>query len=435
MTMPGRTPDRAGPQKSRKFLPRGDAMHLQQLELTNFRNYRHLKVRLPSGTAVLWGGNASGKTSFLEAVYMLATTRSPRAGAERELIHWQAPFELGIPPFARLVAQVQRRDGPLTIEMVVQHRTDRQGELSSRCQKSFQVNGRKVRTQQAAGRLRAVLFQPEDLRLITGSPARRRDYVDAVLVQADPLYWKSLRRYQRVISQRNQLLRRWREQGVPPAAREQIAFWNREMVQKGAYLIVARQGLLDALAPNLEQLHGQLSGASQPFRLRYQHQVECNPREDEEGVAYAFRRALEKAWPRERERGMTLLGPHRDDLGFLVGDVDLAAYGSRGQQRTATIALKLAQVEWLQQTSAEEPVVLLDDVLSELDPERQGYLQRWLLQGGHQVLITTTDLQVFRAPALGAAQVFRVEEGRWQQPSPDPLAAVEPPAPPQRAEE
>ena len=394
-------------------------MQLRHLTLINFRNYRQLEADLSPGTTVLWGGNAAGKTSFLEAIFMLATTGSSRASAEREVIHWDAPFELGIPPFARVVGRVQREDGPVTVEMVVQRRVDSQGELTGRCQKRFLVNRRNVRTRDVAGRIRAVLFEPEDLRLITGSPARRRDYLDAVLMQADPLYWQSLRRYQRVVTQRNQLLRRWRETGIPAAAMEQISFWNREMVQRGAYLILARQRLIDALAPDLERLHEQLAGLPQRFRLDYLPQVDCDPRADEESVAYTFRRALERVWPRERERGVTMLGPHRDDIGFFLGEMDLAIYGSRGQQRTATVALKLAQVEWFRQQGGEAPIVLLDDVLSELDPERQGYLQGWLLEGGYQVVITTTDLHVFRPITLEQAYVYRIEAGQWSQHQPD----------------
>jgi len=232
-------------------------------------------------------------------------------------------------------------------------------------------------------------------------------------MQADPRYWQSLQRYQRVLLQRNRLLRRWREAGAPPSAREEVSFWTQEMVQHGAYLIVARRRLVTTLAPTLDRLHAQLAGASQRLSLSYCPQVRCSPDDDEESVAYTFRQALAAAWPRELDQGYTLVGPNRDDLGFALGEMDLGVYGSRGQQRTATIALKLAQVEWLRQQSGEEPVVLLDDVLSELDPERRGYLQGWLLEGGHQVVVTTTDLQVFLPIILGQATIYRVEAGRW----------------------
>lgn len=388
-------------------------MHLTRVQLTNFRTYRHLEVALPPGTTLLCGSNAAGKSSFLEAIFMLATTHSPRAGADREVIHWDAAAELGVPPFARVTGRVQRPAGPLSLELVIQRQVDSQGGLTGRCQKRFSVNKRAVRAREAAGRLQVVLFEPEDLNLITGSPARRRHYLDVTLMQADPRYWQALQRYQRVLLQRNQLLRRWREAGAPPSAREEIAFWNREMVQYGAYLIVARQHLVSTLAPTLERLHAQLAGAPDRLAMSYIPQIPCSPDEDEEGVAYAFRQALATSWSRELEQGHAQVGPHRDDLGFTLGEMDLAVYGSRGQQRTATIALKLAQVEWLRQQSGEEPVVLLDDVLSELDPERRGYLQGWLLEGGYQVVVTATDLQVFRPITLEQATIYRVEAGRW----------------------
>ncbi len=390
-------------------------MHLKYVALKDFRNYRHLEVFLSPGITILWGPNASGKTSFLEALVLLATARSPRAGAERELILWEAPTEMGLPPCARVVGRVERKDGPLTLEVAVQRLPDSQGRLTGRCQKRFFLNRRPVRVREAVGQLQVVLFEPEDLNLITGSPARRRNYLDAILLQTDPHYWQALERYRRVVLQRNRLLQSWRETGkLPPEAREQIAFWNREMVQNGAYLIVARHRLVTALAPLLEALHGRLAGSTEPLRLTYRHHIPCRPEEDEESVTYAFRKAQTLAWPEEVKRGMTLLGPHRDDLGFSLGKMDLAVYGSRGQQRTATIALKLAQVEHLEARSGETPVVLLDDVLSELDPERRNYLQGWLLEGRGQVLVTAADRQVFHPMVLEQATVMHLVSGAWE---------------------
>ncbi|MGB9724495.1 MAG: AAA family ATPase, partial [Chloroflexia bacterium] len=160
-------------------------MHLLYVALKDFRNYRHLEASLSPGITILWGPNASGKTSFLEALVLLATARSPRAGAERELIRREAPAEMGVPPFARVVGRVERKDGPLTLEVAVQRLVDPQGQVTGRCQKRFFLNRRPVRAREALGRLQVVLFEPEDLNLITGSPARRRNYLDAVLLQAD----------------------------------------------------------------------------------------------------------------------------------------------------------------------------------------------------------------------------------------------------------
>lgn len=388
-------------------------MHLTEVRLTNFRLYRQLDVELESGTTVLWGANASGKSSFLEAVFMLATTHSPRAGADREVIHWDATEELGIPPFARVVGRVERTDGPLALEMVVQRLPGGPEAPAARCKKRFLMNRRPVRARDAAGRLQVVLFEPEDLNLVTGSPARRRRYLDVTLMQADPRYWQALQRYHQVVLHRNQLLRRWREEGAPPGAREEAAFWNREMVEHGAYLIAARARLVTALEPLLERLHRQLSGTAEQLRVVYRPQVPCPPDADEAGIAFSYRQALASVWPRELQLGQSLLGPHRDDLSFFLDGIDLAIYGSRGQQRTGTIALKLAQVEWLRRQSGETPVVLLDDVLSELDPARRGYLQGWLLEGGCQVIITATDLASFHPLTLERSTVYRVEAGRW----------------------
>ncbi len=388
-------------------------MHLFHVQLTNFRLYRHLEVALDMGTTLLWGANASGKSSFLEAIFMLATTHSPRAGADREVIHWDATETFGIPPFARVVGRLQRADGPLTLEMVVQRQAAGSEEPSGRCQKRFLVNRQPVRARDAAGRLQVVLFEPEDLNLVTGSPARRRRYLDVTLMQADARYWQSLQRYHQVVLQRNRLLRRWREEGAPPGSREEVAFWNREMVEHGSYLIAARARFIAALGPLVERLHRQLSGTAEQLTVAYRPQVPCPPGADEAGIAFAYRQALASTWPREVQLGQSLLGPHRDDLSFSLDGVDLATYGSRGQQRTSTIALKLAQVEWLRRESGEAPIVLLDDVLSELDPARRSSLQGWLLEGGCQVILTATDLAAFLPITLEQSTVYRVDAGRW----------------------
>ena len=171
--------------------------------------------------------------------------------------------------------------------------------------------------------------------------------------------------------------------------------------------------MIQELTPHLEQLHGRLSGETEPLALTYLPQIPSSPQDDKESVAYTFRQEMAARWDQEKKRGMTLIGPHREDCSFLLGQMDLDIYGSRGQQRTATIALKLAQVEWLRVQSGETPVVLLDDVLSELDPERQRYLQMWLLEGDCQVFVTTTTLENFQPIALEQGTVFRIEAGRW----------------------
>lgn len=400
-------------------------MFLRAVDLKNFRNYEQLQVQLDPGITLLLGANAAGKSSFLEALYMLATMSSPRAGADREVIRFGTQGEFGAPPMARLVAQVQRGDEVLHLVLMVQQfAADAQSGRSGQCRKAVRVNRRAVPTGKAVGQLQAVLFRPEDLALVTGSPARRRHYLDAILVQADRRYYEAYQRYQRVLAQRNSLLRQWRNGSEPVGSRDQMAYWNREMVRSGAYILLARKRLVAGMGPDLEHRHQELTGDNKAvFGLEYRSGVAFQATDDEESVGYAFRQTMHGVWSRERKLGQTLLGPHRDDLAFLLAGVDLAAYGSRGQQRTAVVALKLAEVEWLRRESNEIPVLLLDDVLSELDPQRRDYLQGWLLRGeGQQVIVTATDASELQPVVLAQAQVYQVVNGQWVKPeheSPD----------------
>ncbi|HEX5692032.1 MAG TPA: AAA family ATPase, partial [Roseiflexaceae bacterium] len=186
-------------------------MHVSHLTLRDFRNYDRLELKLDPGTTLFYGPNAAGKTTILEALFYLATTRSPRAGADRELVRWDAQGDIGVPPFARLVCDVQRNDGKVRLEVVVQRRTDDDGQLIGTSVKTVRVDRKAVRALDLVGNLRVVLFTPADLALITGGPAERRRYLDVTLSQLDGRYVRTLSHYQKVVQQRNSLLRAWRE--------------------------------------------------------------------------------------------------------------------------------------------------------------------------------------------------------------------------------
>ncbi len=383
-------------------------MHLVQVTLQDFRCYRQLELTLPAGLIVAQGPNAAGKSAFLEALTMLATGKSPRAGATREVVRLQAEETLGFAPLARIAAQVQRQDHSVfSLDLIVQLAGGSQRGGWTR----MRVNRRPLSIQQARGHLRAVLFAPEDLELIAGSPARRRGYLDTVLLQDNPAYAHALGRYQQVLVQRNELLRRRQPAGqrVEPG---EFAFWNQELVEYGATLIEQRQRLLDELALVFAGQHEEISGESLPATLRYHATVSSAGASCDE-LRARLQDALATAWPHELRRGMTLVGPHLDELRFFLDQRDLAHYGSRGQQRTAIIALKLAEIAWQEARCGEAPLVLFDDVLSELDPTRQRCLQSWLLQTAHQVVLTTTHLGLLQPIVGERAQVYQVAAGQW----------------------
>ncbi len=381
-------------------------MRLTHLTLHNFRNYVRLELDLLPGVTLLLGDNAQGKTNLLEAIYYLATSRSPHAGAERELVNWLAVEQEPL-PYARLAGQVVRAERELTIEITL----TRQAHNGYRYRKQIRLNGVSRRAMDLLGRLTAVLFTPEDIALVSGSPGRRRRYLDAMLCQIDPAYCRALTRYNKIVTQRNALLRDLRERGGDPA---QLTFWDEQLVEHGALLVARRRAALTALDDLAGAVHGALTDGAEHLRLRYEPSVTLSDEATTEAIGVAFRRQLLDLRPREIPAGVTLVGPHRDEVRFSIHGVDAGVYGSRGQQRTTALALKLAEVQLMHRETGHRPVLLLDDVLSELDRHRRRFLLRWVAsaEGPEQTVVTATDAGVLPASFLARCQAWRIEEGR-----------------------
>ncbi len=379
-------------------------MRLTHLSLHNFRNYVRLDLDLPPGVSLLQGDNAQGKTNLLEAIYYMATSRSPHAGADRELVNWLAVEQEPL-PYARLVGKVAKAAGESTIEITL----TQQANNGARYTKQIRLNGVARRAMDLLGQLNVVLFLPEDIALVSGSPSGRRRYLDAALCQIDPAYCRSLSRYNQIVTQRNALLRDLRERGGDSG---QLKFWDDRLVENGAHLVSRRWDALLALDDLAHEVHGRLTGAGEQLRLRYAPSVEMEGPADREVARQAFRSQLQALRSREVAAGMTLIGPHRDEVRFEINGVDCGIYGSRGQQRTAALSLKLAEVRLMRRETGEEPVLLLDDVLSELDEHRRGFLVHTLENGAEQAIITTTDLHTLPEPFLRGSQLWQVEMGQ-----------------------
>ncbi len=376
-------------------------MRLAHLSLFNFRNYVRLALDLPAGVTVLLGDNAQGKTNLLEAVYYLATSRSPHAGSDREIVNWLTAQSEPL-PYARLVGRVARSSGDLGIEITL----TQQGETEGRYRKQIRVNGVPQRAMDLLGHLNVVLFLPEDIALVSGPPAGRRHYLDATLCQIDTGYCRALAQYNQILTQRNALLRDLRERGGEAA---QLAFWDEQLVEHGSHLVARRRECLDDLGGLVRQVHAELTDGAERLRLDYLPSLNL----DNGGtVAEAFVSQLRSLRTREIAAGATLAGPHRDDLAFAIDGMNAGVYASRGQQRTTALALKLAEVGLMFQATGERPVLLLDDVLSELDAHRRSFLLRVLDDGPQQSIISTTDLHVLPDGFLQRARVWRVSAGR-----------------------
>ncbi len=321
-------------------------MHVSHLSLRDFRNYERLDLTLEPGVILLYGPNAAGKTTVLEAIYFLATTRSPRAGADRELVRFEAQGDIGVPPFARLVCDVVRADGRVRLEVVVQRRSDEEspGSISPTI-KTVRVDRKTVRALDLVGNLRVVLFTPADIALVTGAPAERRRYLDVTLSQIEGRYVRTLAHYQKVVQQRNSLLRAWRDGRRPLRyAGDELAFWDRELAMAGAYLLRERLRAVVDLNALAGPLYCRMSGSDTPLVVTYQSSVAgVDPASDSRMIEQAFLAHLAHLRDDEIGRGQTLIGPHRDDLLITIDNIPMGAYGSRGQQRSATLALKLAR--------------------------------------------------------------------------------------------
>ncbi len=385
-------------------------MLVERLRLVNFRNYARLDVALPAGIVILYGPNAQGKTNFLEAVYLLATTKSFRATADRELIHWLA-FSQDF-PVTRVTAQVIRKTaGPLVLEIIIAPQSGY--EAAGGTVKRIKISGVAKRAVDLVGQLRVVLFTPADIDLVAGSPQARRRYLDITNSQVDPRYLRTLQVYNRVVAQRNALLRQVRDRR---ASAESLAVWEDPLVEAGAYIILRRARTVSALNDLVRLIHPKLTGRQEHLRVEYVPELGglAKPPElpqNEAELAELLRRALRRVGAREVALGMSLVGPHRDDLKFYINGADINLYGSRGQQRTAALSLKLAEAEFMRAETGEWPVLLLDDILSELDAERRRHVLGGLLEAD-QMFITATDLADFPPEFLARAARFRVEAGQ-----------------------
>ncbi len=401
-----------------------DDMYLTQFSLTNFRNYTRLSIDMPRNTVVLQGRNAQGKTNFLEAVYYLAAARSPYTTSDVQLVNWLA--EQDDLPHARVVAEWVRGDTLAKIEITLTKNGNGRGGY----RKHIRINGVPKRAMDLLGQVNVVLFVPQDIALIDGAPSGRRRYLDVTLCQIDPAYCRALAQYNRVLERRNALLRTLRERG---GDQDQLDFWDEKLVRHGSTIMSRRQQAVVDLEALSQPVHYGLSGGRERLRLRYLPSFD--PRRQTQGerqmslglnllpaislpqtsdqVGATFARRLIAARREEIQRGVTTIGPHRDEFRFFDGQIDLHTYGSRGQQRTAVLSLKLAEVALMAQSTGEQPILLLDDVLSELDVDRRRYLCRQLGQV-EQSVITTTDLSDLTPELLRSATVYAVSQGRLE---------------------
>ena len=395
-------------------------MYLSHLSLKNFRNFTSLELDLAPGVLVFFGGNAQGKTSLLEAIYLLAIAKPFRAENEHEVMNWQASAE---EEWALVSGSIEKQNDRLRVYIGYQRVPS--SEPSARSVQANEPPGREqrpsgVRRQirvdrvkrtaaELIGLVNAVLFTAEDIELVQGPPSLRRRYLDILMSQVDTSYLKCLQRYQRVLQQRNRLLR-WLHEGR--AEESELAFWDEKLVSEGSWIVGRRNQAMATLSALCRERHAELTGAAEHLTVEYRPSIPQNGLfAAGEDTQSHFMRALEASRSKEMGLGATVVGPHRDDFKLLVNNVDMGTYASRGQARTLALTLRLAEAGYLASIRGESPILLLDDVLSELDSFRRSRVLDKSAQY-QQVIITTTDLEPVQRSSLSNVAYYSVEGGR-----------------------
>lgn len=357
-------------------------MRLRRLQLHNHRNYAQLDLTPGPGVNVFVGANGQGKTNLLEAVAMLALSSSPRARREHEVV---GP----VTGASRIEAEVETAGK--TVEVAISLALE-----GDRTRRVVEVDGAKRRAYDLPGHLRVTLFWPDDLGLVKAGPELRRRFLNQMLVQIEPGYARSLTGLRRVLEQRNSLLKRMAAGGGD--GEDVLDAWDRELVEVGGEIARARQKAVTELAPEAARSHAEI-GHGERLEISY------------EGPPTDLAEAVHNSRAEDLRRGSTSVGPHRDDLRLLLGGQEARSYASQGQQRTVVVSLKLAEAALVARRTGERPVLLLDDVLSELDESRRAALLQQVAGGG-QVIITSVETEPFPADLIAQAQVWCVEQGR-----------------------
>lgn len=394
-------------------------MQVSRVSLQQFRTYDALEIAIDPQGMRLSGRNASGKTSLLEAIVMLSTTRSPRASSDREVIRWNSGIDLSLPPYSRLEASIEGNAGSSVVGLTLEQD---QGPLAS-AKKQFLLNGQAVRAQDVVGVLKCVLFTPEDVYLVSGPPSERRRQIDILISQVDRGYLSALSRFGRILSQRNGLLKSFaRERRRPGDARTitELSYWDEEFIVAASYLVSARTIASNGLSRlmrhrSLALVDGANVGFSYEPRMDLPElAIDIEPGARHQVIGAALERQLELARNEEFRRGMSLVGPHRDDFLYTIDERPLAQFGSRGQQRLGVVAYKLSEADFIGEVSGDQPVLLLDDVLSELDAIHRDLLLAAIAAQACQLFVTSTDTAALDHTALANLQNMDVQDGTLQ---------------------
>lgn len=355
-------------------------MIIKSIELADYRNYDSLIMEFCEGTNILYGDNAQGKTNILEAIYVASTTKSHKGSKDKDIVNFDKEE-------AHIRTYIEKEGVNTRIDM----------HLRKSKSKGIAIDGQKIKkAADLLGLCNVVFFSPEDLGIIKNGPSERRRFVDMELCQLDNFYLYNLNNYNKIINQRNKLLK---DMYMNPQLKETLNIWDMQLVSYGSKIIERRKLFVEQLNEIIYDIHKKLSGGKEELTIKYEPDVNIDE----------FEQKLKYSQDRDIKTKMTSVGPHRDDFCFLVGDTDIRKFGSQGQQRTAALSLKLSEIELVKKITKDTPILLLDDVLSELDSNRQNYLLNSI--GDIQTIITCTGLEEFVNNRFEIDRVFKVANG------------------------
>ncbi len=359
-------------------------MFIKSIELADYRNYDSLNIEFCDGINILYGDNAQGKTNILEAIYVAATTKSHKGSKDKDIVNFHKEE-------AHIRTYLEKEGVSSRIDM----------HLRKNKSKGIAVDGQKLKkAADLLGLCNVVFFSPEDLGIIKNGPAERRRFVDMELCQLDNFYLYNLNHYNKIVNQRNVLLK---DMYFNPQLKETLNIWDMQLVSYGSKIIERRKLFVDQLNEIIYDIHKKLSGGREEIKIVYEPDVEIEE----------FEKKLSDSQDRDIKAKITSVGPHRDDFCFLIGDTDIRKFGSQGQQRTAALSLKLSEIEIVKKITKDTPILLLDDVLSELDSNRQNYLLNSI--GDTQTIISCTGLEEFVNNRFEINRVFKVTNGQVEQ--------------------
>ena len=369
-------------------------MYLQHIHLINYRNYENQELNLNRGINVLIGANGQGKTNLLEAIYYLAAGSNFRGNKDIELIHWEKPY-------LRLTGQMKKDDSERCYDLEVY--------MDREKNKQLKINGVKYKSMtELHNYLRVVLFSPDDLKIVKGSPAERRRYLDGCMSQQDKTYYRLIRDYDRIVQQRNNLLK---ELQYKKEHKAQLDVWNQYLVEYGSQIIYKRLQYLKVLVPMARKVQQALTSETERFSVTYHCSMGAIGDFSVEEIKSLFQNIISQKQGEEIARGTTLWGPHRDDLIFYLNGMDLKKYGSQGQQRTGILSLKMAELQTFYKLNGEYPLLLLDDVMSELDDYRRRFLIQMVKKYQIQTIITGANIELL-TEEMAENEIFSVQEGK-----------------------